>query len=96
MEAFEINKDGVEKLGKIISELDYSPVSFDSPEFFPSGDDFVYINYVFFMVAIDHRTHGNQKFEAFVDGCFYHGSDLMYRLARKTQEKIPDFSQQKN
>jgi|GEM_PF-612989 hypothetical protein len=87
----EINEDRVKRLGKIIQKLGYKAISFDSPDLFPEDDEFIYSNYVFFLVAIDHRTHPEPKrFEAFVGGKFYHGSDLMYFLARRAQENEPD------
>jgi len=87
----EINEERVKRLGKIIQKLGYKPISFNSPDLFPENDDFIYPNYVFFLVAIDHRTHPEPKrFEAFVGGKLYHGSDLMYLLARRAQKNEPD------
>jgi hypothetical protein len=87
----EINEDRVGKLSRIISRLGYNPVSFDSPDLFPENDEFIYPNYLFFLIAIDHRTHPlPRRFEGIVDGKFYHGSDLLFALARKAQKKEPD------
>lgn len=85
----QINEERAEELGDIIARLKYKPISFDSPEFFPEEE--YYLNYVFFTVAIDHRTHPLPKrFEGIVDGKFYHGSDLLFALARKAQKDEPD------
>lgn len=90
MNHFEINYPRAEELGKIVSRLGYKPVSFHFPQLFPpQEDDFIYTNYVFFMVAIDHKTHGTKRFEATIDGKFYHGSDMMFCLARMAQKKYP-------
>ncbi len=87
----EINEDRVKRLGKIIQKLGYRPISFSLPDLFPEDDEFIYTNYVFFLVAIDHRTHPEPKrFEESIGGKFYHGSDLMYFLARRAQENEPD------
>ncbi|MFP3909338.1 MAG: queuosine salvage family protein [Archaeoglobaceae archaeon] len=90
MDYFEVNYTRTEELGDIVSRLGYTPISFHFPQLFPSDEDsFIYANYVFFMVAIDHSTHGAKRFEATIDGYFYHGSDLMFYLARRAQEKDP-------
>ncbi|MFO7967576.1 MAG: queuosine salvage family protein [Archaeoglobaceae archaeon] len=89
MDHFEVNHSRAEELGGIVSRLGYEPVSFHFPQLFPPLDDFIYTHYVFFMVAIDHRTHGTKRFEGTIDGEFYHGSDLMFYLARRAQKKDP-------
>lgn len=87
----EIMRVKAEQLGEIVLKLRYKPVSFDSPDLFPPCDEFLYPNYVFFLVAVDHKTHpANSRFEGVLDGKFYHGSDLMYALARKAQKIEPD------
>ncbi len=73
-----IDEGRVRKLAEILKKLNYTPVTFDNPELFPEPDDFIYPNYVFFMVAIDHKTGFNVDFK-------YHGSDLLFYLARKKQ-----------
>lgn len=87
MDYFEVSHSRAEELGNIVSRLGYEPVSFHFPQLFPPLDDFIYTNYVFFMVAIDHRTHGTKRFKATIDGQSYHGSDLMFYLARMAQKK---------
>lgn len=89
MSYLEVSYTRAEELGDIVSRLGYKPVSFHFPQLFPSQDDFIYTNYTFFMVAIDHSTHGSKRFETTIDGEFYHGSDLMFYLARMAQEKDP-------
>lgn len=89
MDYFEVDYDRAEELGNIVSRLEYNPVSFQFPQLFPPQNGFTYANYVFFMVAIDHRTHGTKRFEVVIDGKFYHGSDLMFYLARMAQKKSP-------
>jgi|Deesub1362B_J571_1020462.scaffolds.fasta_scaffold00103_67 hypothetical protein len=85
----EINTERIRDLAKIIRKLRYKPIFFDDPNLFPEYDDFIYPNYVFFLVAIDHRTgfkkritHGSKK---------YHGSDIIFYLARRVQKQHPKF-----
>jgi hypothetical protein len=85
-----IDEGRVEEFARIVKRLRYQPISFDNLELFPEPDGFVYPNYIFFMVAIDHRT-------GFDDVDFkYHGSDLLFYLARKKQAEAPDFFTAKN
>jgi len=79
-----LNIERIEALAKIVKRLKYKPISFDNPELFPEPDDYIYPNYVFFMVAIDHRTGFTKKWK-------YHGSDLLFYLARKKQIENPKF-----
>jgi len=79
-----LNIERIEDLAKIMKRLKYKPISFDNPELFPEPDDYIYPNYVFFMVAIDHRTGFSKKWK-------YHGSDLLFYLARRKQIENPKF-----
>ncbi|MBO8180757.1 MAG: hypothetical protein H0Z19_09845 [Archaeoglobus sp.] len=72
-----IDEDRVRELAKILKRMNYKPITFDNPELFPEPDNFIYPNYVFFMVAIDHKTGFDVDFK-------YHGSDLLFYLARKS------------
>lgn len=64
----------------------------DSRYYPPSGDDFENVaRYFIFMVAIDHRTSRYSDFEGYVDGGFYHGADLLYRLGKLKYDEDPDF-----
>ena len=86
-----IDEDRVKRFAGVLRRLRYRPISFDNPELFPEPDDYIYPNYVFFMVAIDHRT-GFEK----STGSKYHGSDLLFYLARKKQIEEPEFFTAKN
>lgn len=79
-----INEKRVEELAGIIKEMNYKPIKFDNPELFPEPDEFIYPNYVFFMVSIDHRTGFDVNWK-------YRGSDLLFYLARKKQMEVRDF-----
>lgn len=79
-----LNLERIGEFAKIVKRLRYKPISFDNPELFPEPDDYIYPNYVFFMVAIDHRTGFNIKWK-------YRGSDLLFYLARKKQIENPEF-----
>ena len=91
MSKVRLNEDKITQLSKIVKALKYKPISFNTPDLFPENDEFIYTNYVFFLVAIDHKTHSKKRFEAFVDGKFYHGSDLLYFLARRLQKSRKNF-----
>ncbi len=84
-----IDEDRVRELAEILRKMSYRPITFDNPELFPEPDNFIYPNYVFFMVAIDHRTGFDVDFK-------YHGSDLLFYLARKKQLKEREFFTAKN
>ncbi|MCS7121135.1 MAG: hypothetical protein NZ895_00805 [Archaeoglobaceae archaeon] len=84
-----INEERIEKLAKIIKNLKYNPIKFDNPELFPEVDDYIYPNYVFFVVSIDHRTGFDVDWK-------YRGSDLLFYLARRKQISCPDFFTAKN
>lgn len=79
-----INEERVKKLVELIKKLKYEPISLDNPELFPEVDDYIYPNYVFFMVAIDHRTGFEVNWK-------YRGSDLLFYLARERQKEEKDF-----
>ncbi len=76
-----IREDGIDELADIIRRLNYDPISFDDPDLFPETDDYIYPNYVFFMVAIDHRTGFGRLHDK------YQGSDLLFYLARRKQKQ---------
>ncbi len=79
----------IRELAKIVRRLRYNPATFDDPELFPETDSYIYPNYVFFMVAIDHRTGFDVDFK-------YRGSDLLFYLARKKQKEDREFFTAKN
>jgi hypothetical protein len=84
-----IDESRVKEFAEIVRRLKYRPISFDNPELFPEMDDCIYPNYVFFMVAIDHRTGFDVDFK-------YRGSDLLFYLARKKQKEDSEFFTAKN
>uniref|UniRef100_A0A7C3RLX0 Uncharacterized protein n=1 Tax=Archaeoglobus fulgidus TaxID=2234 RepID=A0A7C3RLX0_ARCFL len=84
-----IDEDRVRELAGILRRMKYTPITFDNPELFPEPDSFIYPNYVFFMVAIDHRTGFDVDFR-------YHGSDLLFYLARKKQLEEREFFTARN
>jgi len=79
-----IDEGKLEELAEIIKALKYVPLEFNNPELFPEVDNYIYPNYVFFMVAIDHRTGFDLEWK-------YRGSDLLFYLARKKQKECIDF-----
>ena len=76
-----------EALNKIVLD------NFTDPRYYPPAgtEDELVLRYFIFMVAIDHRTSRYGPFEGYVDGEFYHGADLLYRLGMKKFEEDPSF-----
>ncbi len=78
-------------LGRLLSIIGKDTFT-DARYYPPAGDDPEYVaRYFIFMVAIDHRTSRYRNFEGYVDGEFYHGADLLYRLGKLKYEENPDF-----
>ncbi len=70
------------------------PDDFTDPRFYPprSADRETVTSYFLVMVAMDHRlSRPGRPYEGLVDGEFYHGADLLYRLGAKRLEEDPDF-----
>ncbi len=90
----DLNYGQVAKVSTRVRELVKGRVdSFTNPEYYPptsAGREDI-LRYFFFIVAIDHRTSRFTDFEGCVDGRFYHGADLLYRLAMKKFEEDPEF-----
>ncbi len=67
--------------------------TFTDPRYYPppneSEEDI--LRYFIFMVAIDHRTSLDNSFEGLVDGEFFHGADLLYRLGITKYYENPEF-----
>ncbi len=76
------NKPGLEKLDL-----------FD-PRFYPESNEprEDVLRFFIVMVALDHRlSRPGRPYEGFVDGEFYHGADLLYRLGKKKYDEDPGF-----
>jgi len=75
------------------SEVVKDPEEFADPRFYPSKSEEPekVLRYFFFMVAIDHRTSRFGPFEGYVDGEFFHGADMLYRLGKLRYDRDPDF-----
>jgi hypothetical protein len=78
-------------IAPVVKNID--PDDFTDSRYYPSsGDDPESVaRYFYFMVAIDHRTSRHGPFEGYVDGEFYHGADLLYRLSKKVYAEDPGF-----
>jgi len=64
----------------------------DSRYYPPRGDSGeVVMRYLFFMVAIDHRTSRYRPFEDYILGERFHGADLLYRLGKLKYDEDPEF-----
>ncbi|HEY6236949.1 MAG TPA: hypothetical protein VIW69_17740 [Candidatus Elarobacter sp.] len=87
---FERGADRIEELARRLAALHYTPKPYGflrALRAAKDGDEHV-ANFVFFMVAIDHDTHSNGvRYEATVGSAFYHGSDLLYKMAADAKAK---------
>ncbi len=55
------------------------------------------LRYFIVMVAMDHRlSRPGRPYEGYVDGEFYHGADLLYRLGKKMFDEDPGFYSPEN
>ena len=71
----------------------WKPDKFVDTRYYPpeTDEDEDVLRYFIFMVAIDHRTSKNNSFEGYVEGEFFHGADLLYRLGMKMYAEDPEF-----
>ncbi len=78
-------------LGRLLKNIGLDTFT-DARYYPPASDDPEYVaRYFIFMVAIDHRTSRYGSFEGYVNGEFYHGADLLYRLGKLKYDENPDF-----
>lgn len=75
------------------SEVVKNPEEFIDSRFYPpiSEEPENILRYFFFMVAIDHRTSMFRSFEGYIDGEFFHGADMLYRLGKLRYDQDPNF-----
>jgi len=94
----EINFELVNELSKIFKKLNLKPDRFTNPKYYPPEnlDKELTIMYFTVMVAIDHRTGFEKSFEGYVNGEFFHGADLLWRLGRKILDENPEFFKPEN
>jgi hypothetical protein len=71
----------------------FTPDTFTDTRYYPPPGDPEedVLRYFIFMVAIDHRTSRFNDFEGYVNGEFYHGADLLYRLGMLKYSENPAF-----
>jgi len=84
------------KVGRLLRPLRDSLYvdSFDDEKLYPPRDAprETVAMYFLVMVAMDHRlSRPGRPYEGFVDGEFYHGADLLYRLGAKRLREDPEF-----
>ena len=80
------------RLAKALSRLEVD--TFQDTRYYPppQADKETVARYFIVMVAMDHRlSRPGRPYEGVVDGEFYHGADLLYRLGSKKLEEDPDF-----
>ena len=79
-----IDVDKAEAVANILKTVGVKRDNYPDPRFYPPPDDPLedQIGYFVAMTAIDHRTSLWEPFEGVVEGEFFHGTDLLYRLGR--------------
>ncbi len=94
-----LNSKNISHVSKVIKKLNFSIDEFTDETFYPKvgTEDELVARFFFFMVAIDHRTsRPGRSFEGLVKGKFYHGADLLYRLAALKFHEDPSFFSPEN
>ncbi|MCE4621590.1 MAG: hypothetical protein F7B95_04045 [Desulfurococcales archaeon] len=91
-----VNHGKAVELGKIIGSVLHhlSVDDFTDTRFYPpaSASREEVASYFLVMVAMDHRlSRPGKPYEGYVDGEFYHGADLLYRLGMKKFNEDPGF-----
>lgn len=89
MAQFTVDEHRARLVAEALLRLDYRPDSFAGLFPFPEHP-FRERHFIFFLAAIDHNTHGAERYQAELEGTFLHGSDLMYALAKRAAELDPD------
>jgi hypothetical protein len=92
----EVNYDRARKFGEAIAPIIAKmPLdAFTDERYYPpaTADRETVSMYFLVMVAMDHRlSRPHKPYEGVVDGEFYHGADLLYRLGAKALSEDPDF-----
>ncbi len=90
----ELGYPQIEAVSDILRRMELHMDTYDDPRYFPPKDSEreLQLGYFTAMVAIDHRTSTPLGvFEGYVDGEFFHGADLLYRLGKKVFERDPEF-----
>jgi hypothetical protein len=80
-------------IASTFSSVVISSEDFTDPRYYPPRGDSAesVMRYLFFMVAIDHRTSRYRPFEDYVLGEMFHGADLLYRLGKLKYDEDPEF-----
>ncbi len=87
-----IDYDQIAKVAKTIRKVKIPIDDFSNPKYYPPKNDDPenVLRYFIFMVALDHRvSRPGKPYEGIVDGEFYHGADLLYRLGAKKYLEDP-------
>ncbi len=95
-----INYDRIDEIAnKIKNRLSIPVDDFTNPKYYPGAGDEpeAVLRFFFFMVAIDHRlSRPGRDYEGYVDGEFFHGADLLYRLGAKKYHEDPEWFSPQN
>lgn len=89
-----LNNNRIREFSTILKRLKIPLDTFSDERYFPSQNEGqeIIAHYMFFMVAIDHRTsRPDRPFEGMIEGEFEHGADALYRLAMLKFRDDPDF-----
>ncbi len=91
-----VNKERATLVGELLRKyISLFPVDrFTDTRFYPPENESreKIAMYFLVMVAMDHRlSRPGKPYEGYVEGEFYHGADLLYRLGSKKLSEDPDF-----
>ncbi len=93
--SFTLNYPRIARLASRFREVlrEFRFDTFTDERFYPpsSCDDETVLRYFIFMVAIDHRTSRDRPYEGYLNGDFFHGADLLYRLGMRKFSEDPEF-----
>jgi len=93
---FGVNVERAVAIGRLLRPVRHNLFldDFTDPRLYPPPDAprETVAMYFLVMVAMDHRlSRPGRPYEGYVDGEFYHGADLLYRLGAKKLEEDPEF-----
>lgn len=84
-----LNQGLIEALGNCLIKLSLKQIPLDTQYLPRQASPEALANYLIFMVSIDHRT--GRGFKAKMEGRFYKGSDLLWKLGEIKWRKQPSF-----
>jgi len=87
----ELDLDRILEVSKVLRSVELTPLNYFDERYYPppTAERELQLAYFTAVVGIDHRTSTFGPFEGWIDGEFFHGSDALYRLAKKAFDVEP-------